>query len=182
MEIASVPTIPIKAPDANPKRIPLCRRMMFLIILPFSLFILGQSQLSAAESPKVLLEVLQKKNTELKAREGKVAEREGRLNLLEKEIRGMLDKYIKLKEIVDQRESEHTIALKKEKDARVKRLSKIYQAMDAKIAAQRIKKMKKSTALSLLRKIKEKQAAKILSNMNVKTATQFSEAFIKPDK
>lgn len=176
MEIAS------KTPYADPKRIPLCRRVMLLIALPFSLFILCQSQLSAAEPPTALLKTLQQKNTELKAREGKIAEREGRLNLLEKEIRGMLDKYIKLKEIVDQRESEHTIVLKKETDARIKRLSKIYQAMDAKIAAQRIKKMKKSTALSLLRKIKEKQAAKILSNMNVTTATQFSEAFIKPDK
>lgn len=162
--------------------ISLFRTLMLLLALlsPFSP--LAQSQLKAAESPATLLEALQERNTEIDEREKKVKEREGRLDLLEKEIRGMLDEYVKLKEIVDQRESAHTLALKKEREVRIKRLAKIYQAMDAKEAAERIKKMKKSTALSLLRTIKEKQAAKILSNINAATATQFSEAFIKPDK
>ncbi len=172
----------IKNKRLKHKRIFIFRPVISVILLVFFLSILGQSALDAAETPMALLEALKQRNTEIDARETKILEREGRLNLLEKEIRGMLDEYIKLKEIVDQNTSEKTLAREKEKEARVNRLSKIYQSMDAKIAAQRIKKMKKSTALSLLRKIKEKQAAKILSNMNATTATQFSEAFIKPDK
>jgi len=155
---------------------------IFMIVLLFFFFASSESQLSAAESPATLLEALKQRNSEIDVREKKVIEREGRLNLLEKEVRGMLDEYIKLKEIVDQREAEHASALRKETEARTSRLSKIYQAMDPKEAADRIKKMKKSTALSLLRKIKEKQAAKILSSMNAATATQFSEAFIRPEK
>ncbi len=153
-----------------------------VITLVFSLFMLGQAQLSAAETPKALLEALQERNTEIDTREATILAREGQLDLLEKEIRGMLDEYIKLKEIVDQKTSEETLAKQKKREARVNRLSKIYQSMDAKIAAQRIKRMKRSTALSLLRKIKEKQAAKILSNMSATAATQFSEAFIRADQ
>ncbi|GEM_PF-4716970 len=182
MKTASRLNLFIKQRLLNLRALPFWTRAMLLIFLLFSFFVPEASRLNAAESPGTLLEALQQRNSEIDAREKKVSARETRLNLLEKEIRGMLDEYIKLKEIVDQRESEHTLALKKEREARIKRLAKIYQAMDPKEAAKRIKKMKRSTALGLLRKIKEKQAAKILSNMNAATATQFSEAFIKPDK
>ncbi len=154
-----------------------------LIIAFFFTFFFAQSTWAKEiKTPASLLSAVEQRNTEIDTREQNVVEREARLNLLEEEIRSMLDEYIKLKEVVDLRESEHTLALKKEKEKRIKRLAKIYQSMDAKQAANRIRQMKKKTALSVLRQIKEKQAAKILSNMSAAQATQFSEAFIKTEK
>ena len=153
-----------------------------LIGLYFPMTILGQSKTSIEETPTALLEALQQRNREIDEREKKVIEEEGRLDVIKKEVKGMLNEYIKLKEIVDLREAEHTITLKKQEEERINRLAKIYQIMEAEEAASRIKRMKKSTALDLLRKIKEKQTAKILSKMDPETATHFSEAFIKSDK
>ncbi|MFQ5588266.1 MAG: MotE family protein [Nitrospiria bacterium] len=156
--------------------------LLSLIILSLFCFRASGAEASEKETPAALIAAIQQRNTEMDAREQKIIEREARLSLLEEEVKKMLDHYIRLKAEIDQQNSQAALAAKKAEEERIKRLAKIYQSMEAKDAASRIKNMKKETALGLLRKIKEKQAAKILSNMSPQKATQFSEAFIKPDK
>jgi len=152
----------------------------FSLCLPSS--VIAQMNETTTDSPGTFIKALQERNAEIDKREEKVEEREDRLAFLKKEVRDMLQKYIKIKEEMDLKESEQVKAQKTEEEKRITRLAKIYQAMKPKEAATRIKKMKKTTALGLLRRIKEKQAAKILSNMSAEKAMQFSESFIKTDK
>lgn len=153
-----------------------------LIILSLICFPARQSDAAEKEAPAALIAAIQQRNADMDVREKKIIEREQRLNLLEEEVQKMLNQYIKLKELIDQKESEAALAAKKAEEERTDQLAKIYQSMEPQDAAARIKQMEKETALGLLRKIKEKQAAKILSNMSPEKATQFSEAFIKADQ
>ena len=138
-------------------------------------------QSASAESPAALIDALKQREAAIEAREKALDLRESHLKIMETDIKAMVDKYVRLKGEIDRYESDKAVARRKQEEERVTRLAKIYQSMPPKEAAARIGKMKESTALSLLRKIKEKVAAKILSNMPPAKATRFSERFIKGD-
>ncbi|MBN4054128.1 hypothetical protein JYT87_00295 [Nitrospira defluvii] len=134
------------------------------------------------ETPLAMVEALKERSARIEQREMELKEREGRLHLLEEEIRAMIKGYTKLKEEVDRKEADRLSVRNQEKEKRIARLAKIFQSMPPREAANRIAKLKESTALALLRRIKEKNAAKILSNLSPTKAAKFSEKFIKVPK
>ncbi len=154
--------------------------MLLGLMLLLHIFLMQGTAFGATEeTPEAMVAALKQRNIDIDQREGKVKERESRLKLLEDEIRVMLNDFKKLKEALDQKEADRVSAKAKEEELRLVRLAKIYQSMPAKDAARRIEKLKESTALNLLRRIKEKVAAKILSNMNAGKAARYSEFFLK---
>ncbi len=156
------------------------RFLSFVILSIFAfIFLLPNTGFGAEnETPEAMVAALKQRNLDIDQRENKVVEREARLKLLEDEIRGMLNEYKKLKAEVDQKEADRVSAKAKEEEVRLIRLAKIYQTMPAKDAAIRLTKLKEATALNLLRRIKAKVAAKILSNMNSGKAARYSEVFL----
>jgi len=164
-----------------------CLRFLPVLGLSF-IFLSGVSpirekrDLAFAEIPTSLIKDLQKRSAKIEAREKALDTREARLNILKEEIESMLSQYSILKKEIDLSRSEERERRRKLEAERIARLAKIYQSMPPKQAADRIGKMKESTALGLLRRIKEKVAAKILSNMSPAKATLFSEGFINVKK
>jgi len=167
------------------------RRLAYFFLSIFALASLLLPELSPfwrdsgsayAETPSSIIKDLQERSSRIEERKKVLDTRESRLNILKEELEGMLQKYILLKEEIDLNHSEEREQRRKLEEERITRLAKIYQSMPPKQAADRIGKMKESTALGLLRRIKEKVAAKILSNMSPGKATLFSEGFISAKK
>lgn len=155
-------------------------RLLTLLIL-FTLPINPAFGLSE-ETPVAMVTALEERSARIEQREMELKEREDRLHLLEEEIRAMIKEYTTLKEEVDRKEADRLSARNQEKEKRIARLAKIFQSMAPREAASRIAKLKESTALELLRRIKAKNAAKILSNLSPTKAAQFSEKFINVSK
>ncbi len=151
--------------------------MAVLIALPMN-HAYGETE----EIPVAMVKALEERSAKITQREKDLKEREERLHLLEEEIRGMIRDFTKLKEEVDQKEAARLSEQNQEKERRIARLAKIYQSMPPKEAANRLVKLKESTVLDLLGRIKEKNAAKILSNLSPSKAAQFSEKFIRVPK
>jgi flagellar protein FlbB len=137
-------------------------------------------------NPEAILAALKQRNIDMDQRELQVREREARLKLLEGEIRLMLDNnqkivdnFMRLKKEEDQKELERLSDKAKEEELRLVLLAKIYQSMDPKEAASRLSKLKEATALNLLRRIKAKVSAQILSKMSAGKAARYTEVFIE---
>ncbi len=177
--------IDIKAGLETQSRKPHEIRTIFISITAFVLFILFPSTqaLSAEdENPGSIIKALGEREAIIDQREARLKEREGRLHLLEEEIRAMIKKHTTLKEEYDQREALRLSERQQEEEKRLARLAKIFQSMPPKEAANRLSKLKEQTALALLRRIKEKDVAKILSNLSPTQAAKYSEKFIKVPK
>jgi len=159
-------------------------RPVFLLATVLFILMLPTRGLPAAgaESPGALMEALEARKAGIEEREAGLKEREARLHLLEEEIRAMIKAHTKLKQEFEQREANRLSQQQQEEEKQIARLVKIFQSMPPKDAAERIGKLKESTAIELFRRIKEKDAAKILSHLNPEKAAQYSEKFIKVPK
>ncbi len=130
------------------------------------------------QTPAVLIKAIEQRNTELDKRAEQLDAKEQRLRILEKEVDDMLKKYSKIREEIEQKETEQ----KKLDEPKYLRLAKIYEGMLPEVAAARIGEMKETVALNILTRIKEKTAAKILSGMDPAKAAKYSEKLVKPPR
>lgn len=122
-----------------------------------------------------LIEDIQKKQEELKTKEEELDRREERIKSLETE----LDKKIaELKRL--QARLEELIKMRDDvEDKNIAALSKTYASMAPEDAAERLKNMDRRIALKIISQIKAKQASRIFSNMDAKTATEMTEQLAK---
>lgn len=130
------------------------------------------SQALVPEDEKGLLAAINRRQNELDARENEVKLREERLGLIKKDID---DKITELNKVRKEIEAfvERIDAANNE---RVKKLVKIYEAMNPEEAAPRIEKLDSETAVQILTVMTEKKAARILEFMNVERSAALSQS------
>jgi flagellar motility protein MotE (MotC chaperone) len=127
-------------------------------------------------SPKTdvrgLLESLERRQSELDARELEVKTKEERLALYEKDVTA---KVASLEEI-EKRLSARAKAATQAVDAAAESLAKIYGTMKPESAAPILDKLDDSTVLTIFRRMKEKQVAEILPLMTRERAITLTQA------
>ncbi len=122
-----------------------------------------------------LIEAMKKRQQELDRREKELKSREGRVNSLERDLDKKIDELKRM-----QLKLEELIKLRDDVERKnVSALSKTYSAMQPDVAAARIKTMDRAIALKILGAMKSKKAAKVLSSLDAKTATEMTEQLAK---
>jgi flagellar motility protein MotE (MotC chaperone) len=131
------------------------------------------------ETPEGLIKAIQQRETELAQRADDLAKKEERLKILERDIRAMVDKYVKLRDEVElktkQNAKQHTPQNQGGHDDRFGQLAKVYEQMAPDDAAARIDKMDETVALKILAAAKPKATAKILTGLPAAKAARLSE-------
>ncbi len=127
-------------------------------------------------APAGLLKALETRRTELDRREAQLAQREQRLQTLEREITQKLDRIVALRKEAD-RTAGNTAP---DATQKIERLVKIYEKMALPEAVGRLQRLDEALALELLSRMKEKTAAKILGGMPTDKAARLSERLVRP--
>lgn len=122
--------------------------------------------------PEELIQAIQKRKAELDERAGELEKEKQRLQTLKNEINGQLAKL---------NEAENQKKKKPEGEAEIQmtHLAKMYEAMPAKDAAERMDQMEEPLILKILLRIKPKTGAKILEEMKPSRAAKLSEKLLK---
>ena len=122
-----------------------------------------------------LVEELKAKQEELARREEEMQRREERVSALESDMDKKIDEMkrleLRIEELVKMRNDLE--------DEQVATLSKAYSTMSSDEAAERLKTMDRPIAVRILGGMKAKSSARILSSMDVNTATIFTELLAK---
>jgi len=118
-----------------------------------------------------MLEMIQKKNRELKKREEELALREKNLKELEKQIKADLQK---VEEALSR--SEELVGIKRDLiEKNVNALVKVYSSMKPTEAAPLLEQMDEGIAIQIISKMKSKDAGKVLGKMNTQVAKNITE-------
>ncbi len=153
------------------------------IIITLILTLFFCSSLFASEkllNLQSLSEKLEKKEAELNQREKELNEREKELNILKQDLAAKQKYLDDLRAQLDKRLKE----IKKIEDENLDKLAKIYASTKAKSAAEIISKMKLEKAVSLIQRIPDRAAGKImtaLGKLDSEFASKISER-LTPDK
>jgi len=119
-----------------------------------------------------LMELIEKKNRELKKREAELLLREKNLESLEQKVRADLKK-IETALI----RSEEQVGIKRELiEKNVNSLVKVYSAMKPQEAATLLESLDQGIAIQIISRMKSKVAGKILGKMNIRVAKHISES------
>jgi len=171
----------------------LAKRTLFLILAILFILFLKPSPLLAqtqnlnknrpdetsapteSKTPATMIEAIQQRNADIDKRTEALDLKEQRLRIMEQEISKMIKEHTKILETINQKEAQRDQA----QEARYSRLAKIYEKMPPEDAATRISRIEESLALNLLRVIKPKTVAQILSGLSPAKAAQFSEKLIR---
>jgi len=126
-----------------------------------------------------LMELIEKKNRELKKREAELLLREKNLESLEQKVRADLKK---IEEALIR--SEEQVGIKRDLiEKNVNSLAKVYAAMKPKEAATLLESLDQGIAIQIISRMKSKVAGKILGKMNTRVAKNISESIAgKPRK
>ncbi len=125
-----------------------------------------------AEKEKNLLSAIQRKEEELTQREALLRVKEERLESIKTNIE---DKITELKKVKTEIEG-MVKKIDQTNDQRIKRIVKIYEAMNPEESAARLEKLDEPMAVSILSAMNEKKAAKILGLMTVDKSVKLSQA------
>ncbi|MCA9484096.1 MAG: hypothetical protein KC553_10205 [Nitrospina sp.] len=118
-----------------------------------------------------MMEIIERKNRELKQREEEMALREKNLQALEKKIQEDLDKI----ETALKR-SEEQVGIKRDLiEKNVNNLVKVYSAMKAAEAAKLLENLDEGVAVQIVSKMKSKTAGSVLGKMKTDVAKRISE-------
>jgi len=127
----------------------------------------------ASVSPETLrlLEMIERKNRELKKREEELLLKEKNLEALEKKILSDLQK---IEEVLTR--SEEMVGIRKDLiEKNVKALVKAYSNMKPVQAAALLEEMDEATAILIISRMKSREAGKVLGAMNTKIAKNITE-------
>ena len=118
-----------------------------------------------------MLEMIEKKNRELKQRDEELALREKNLKELEKQIKADLKK---VEEALAR--SEELVGIKRDLiEKNVNALVKVYSSMKTTEAATLLETMDEGIAIQIISKMKSKDAGKVLGKMNTQVARNITE-------
>ena len=138
----------------------------------------GDAKAAASAGPAVrpdvraLLDALEKRQSELDAREREVASREERLKLYEKDVTAKVASL----EDIEKRLSVRAKAATQAVDAAAESLAKIYGTMKPEAAAPILDRLDDPTVLTIFRRMKEKQVGEILPLMSRERAIALTQA------
>ncbi len=127
----------------------------------------------SALNPETLrmLEMIAKKNEDLKRREEELQLRESNLKILEEKVLADLKK---IEEVLAR--SEEQVGIKRDLiEKNVKSLVKVYSAMKPNEAATLLEAMDQGVAIQIISKMKSKIAGKVLAKMKTRSAKNISE-------
>lgn len=129
------------------------------------------SQNAEVEKEKTLLAAIARRQRELDEREAVIMVEEARLIDIKKDVEKRIEELDRVLEKIE------TFVQKIDEvsDERLRRVAKIYSSMNPEEAASRIEKIDEKTAVMILATISERQAAKILSFMDVDKSVKLSE-------
>lgn len=122
--------------------------------------------------PEELIQTIQKRKAELDERAGELEKEKQRLQTLKNELTGLL---AKLSDAENQKKKKP----EGEAEIQMTHLAKMYEAMPAKDAAERMGQMEEPLVLKILLRIKPKTGAKILDEMKPSRAAKLSEKLLK---
>lgn len=170
-------------------KIHLAKQTLFLVsAILFVLFLIPPPLLTQAqnlskdrpdETPATMIEAIQQRNTDIDKRAKSLDLKEQKLRIMEQEISKMIKEHTQILEAIHQKETQKKTQRDHDEEERYRRLSKIYEKMPPEDAATRIDQMKESLALNLLRVIKPKTVALILSGLSPDKAAKLSEKLIR---
>lgn len=129
-------------------------------------------------SPAAMIRAIEQRKGELDQRAHELDLKEERIRQMEQEVSQMLKKYSQIRQTQEEKETKK----KQEDEKQLGRLVKMYETMPAEEAAARIDRMDESFALSLLGKIKEKNAAQILAGLNPTKAAKLTEKLARSSR
>ncbi len=158
--------------------------MSFILILFFAGRSYGQDPTVSFECGDIgvearrILSNLSEERLGIKERQELLDRREEELNIMQLEVDKKLKRLAELQE-----ELEQLIGQKDELERdKVKKLSMIFQKRDPAEAANSLAAMDKNLAVSILSKMRDKYAGKILDQMDQKTAVEYSTALGRLDQ
>lgn len=125
-----------------------------------------------ADVEKGLLAALAGKEKELALREEELVRKEERLNVIKTDIEQRIAELKKVHENIAQLVRK----IDEINDERVKRIVKIYEAMNPEEAASRIEKLDQDMAVMILASMSERKAAKVLSFVDVAKSAKLSQS------
>ncbi len=118
-----------------------------------------------------MMEMIERKNRDLKQRENQMALREKNLQVLETKIKGDL---AKIEQALAR--SEEQVGIKRDLiDKNVNNLVKVYSAMKSAEAARLLEKLDEGVAILIVSRMKSKTAGSVLGKMDTKVAKRISE-------
>lgn len=163
--LVMVGTIPAVAQEANTQTPPQS------LLKQGSTPALQQSKGETSLETFRMLEMIEKKNRELKKREEELALREKNLKELEKQIKSDLQK---VEEALSR--SEELVGIKHDLiEKNVNSLVKVYSSMKPNEAAPLLEQMDEGIAIQIISKMKSKDAGKVLGKMNTQVAKNITE-------
>ncbi|MBI4379421.1 MAG: hypothetical protein HY578_10030 [Nitrospinae bacterium] len=141
-----------------------------------------KNEVSSPEKPEFrseidleILKSLEKKREELAKKEDEIKLKEEQLNLIQQNIQQKLNDLETIKSDI-----EKLILLRKDLEEKsINHMVKVYSAMSPAEAAAQIEKLDKDITIQILSRMKGKNAAKILGNINPALAAQISEQLVK---
>lgn len=125
---------------------------------------------------ETLLEQLRQRSAELERREGAIAARERSLADLDAQVARRLDELEGVRTAIEER----LAAWKQESGDQVTRLAKVYAEMPPGEAAPLLEALEPDLASDILRRLKNKQAAAVLTLMSKKHALRLSRMSARP--
>ncbi|MCE3232572.1 MAG: hypothetical protein K0R98_829 [Rickettsiaceae bacterium] len=128
-----------------------------------------------SDMEKNLLENLAKRRKELEEWSSSIAMKENILNATEKKINGKMEDLKRLENEVKALLEQYN----KKEDEKTKRLVRIYESMKPADAANIFEKMEQEVLLSVVSRMKEDKAGKILAKMNPARAKEVTEQLAK---
>ncbi|MEO5378178.1 MAG: hypothetical protein H7832_10420 [Magnetococcus sp. DMHC-6] len=135
----------------------------------------GGGSLTCAD-PLKLLDSLEKRRLDLDQRGQAMELREAEVKRLEEQLGHRIEALETLRSAIQQDLSSE----KNQDDANIARLSKIFAGMNVKGAAASLEVMDEGTAVRVLKGMREKVAAKILSRMNTESAVRLADILGMP--
>ena len=124
------------------------------------------------EKEKTLLGAIAARQKELDEREAAIMVEEARLQDIKRDVEKRIEE---LDSVLEKIEA-FVKKIDEVNDERVRRVAKIYSSMSPEEAASRIEKIEEKTAVMILATISERQAAKILSFVDVDKSVKLSQA------
>jgi flagellar motility protein MotE (MotC chaperone) len=134
----------------------------------------AETKFSSVEERRLLSELQQERQTLDRERQ-EIVKQKNELKRLEREVYKELEELTTIRKSIDELLIEKSLQEQK----RIKELAKMYERMDPRNAAHIFIGLDKDLAIAILARMKTKATAKIMDNMDKRSAVQLTAAFSK---
>ena len=144
--------------------------------------IVSETTTPPATEAKVLTELLDKKEQQLRLKEEELKQKESELLLLKQEVTAKLSELAALQEKVADDIGEMQNREEVQQNNRIKKLGDMYKAMEPSRAAKLMERLDEHIAVQIIAKMRGRAAGEILSSMDLDKAAQISKRLSEADQ